>query len=138
MAGKATDSGDPQRVVLDSLPVHQRSPGHAHPQEDAGGGAAQKRSRADDGRKRERRSGLVRPAGHDPLTPFERRLLELLSAGLNRTEIARALDRSPQTISNSLTVAKEKLGARSLTQAAVLMVQRSTRLASRRRQSMSR
>jgi len=73
---------------------------------------------------RERRAGMTRPAGHDSLTPFERRLLELMASGLNRTEIARAVHRSPQTISNSLTVAKEKLGARSLTQAAVLIAQR--------------
>ena len=73
---------------------------------------------------RERRSGMTRPAGRDPLTPFERRLLELMASGLSRREIARAVHRSPQTISNSLTVAKEKLGARSLTQAAVLIAQR--------------
>ena len=73
---------------------------------------------------RERRAGKTRPAGHDALTPFERRLLELMASGLSRREIARAVHRSPQTISNSLTVAKEKLGARSLTQAAVLIAQR--------------
>ena len=91
-----------------------------------------------EGRRRERRARLARPAGHDPLTPFERRLLELMAAGLNRTEIARALDRSPQTISNSLTVAKEKLGARSLAQAAVLIARPAPRALRRSRPQMSR
>lgn len=54
------------------------------------------------------------------LTASERRILKLRAAGLTRTDIARLLHRSPQTISNSLTVAKEKLGAGSLTQAVVL------------------
>ena len=54
------------------------------------------------------------------LTASERRILKLRAAGLNRTDIARILHRSPQTISNSLTLAKEKLGARSLTEAVVL------------------
>ena len=54
------------------------------------------------------------------LTASERRILELRAAGLTRTDIARKLNRSPQTISNSLTLAKEKLGAGSLTEALVL------------------
>jgi len=41
---------------------------------------------------------------------------------MTRNEIARQLGRSPQTISNALTVAKDKLGARSLIQAAVIVV----------------
>jgi len=86
-------------------------------------------------RRRERRADLARPAGHNQLTPFERRLLELMALGLNRKEIARAVDRSPQTISNSLTVAKEKLGARSLTQAAVLIARRAPRVVDRSRLS---
>ena len=55
------------------------------------------------------------------LTPFERRVLELFASGSPRGEIARILNRAPKTISNSLTAAKDKLGARSLTEAAVLI-----------------
>ena len=55
------------------------------------------------------------------LTPFERRVLELFASGSPRNEIARILNRAPKTISNSLTAAKDKLGARSLTEAAVLI-----------------
>jgi len=58
------------------------------------------------------------------LTALEVRILQLRSSGLSRREIARILHRSPQTISNSLTVAKEKLGARSLMEAAVLLTRR--------------
>ena len=63
-----------------------------------------------------------RPSGRDGLTAFESRILQLLATGMTRNEIAQKLDRSPQTISNSLTLAKDKLGARSLTQAAVIVV----------------
>jgi DNA-binding NarL/FixJ family response regulator len=59
--------------------------------------------------------GVVR----ERLTPFERHLLELMASGLKRKEIARAVNKSPQTVSNSMTVAKDKLGARSLAEAAV-------------------
>jgi DNA-binding CsgD family transcriptional regulator len=62
--------------------------------------------------------GLTSTGG---LTPTERRMLELRASGLTRTEIASLLHRSPQTISNSLTIAKEKLGARSLVEAAALV-----------------
>lgn len=55
------------------------------------------------------------------LTASERRILELRISGLNNKEIAFLLRRSPQTISNSLTIAKEKLGARSLVEAAALV-----------------
>jgi DNA-binding NarL/FixJ family response regulator len=61
------------------------------------------------------------PVGPSSLTPFERRILELRAAGFDRNEIARMMKRSPQTISNSLTVAKEKLCARSLIEAAVVL-----------------
>jgi DNA-binding CsgD family transcriptional regulator len=61
------------------------------------------------------------------LTPTERRILELRAAGLNRNDIAQLMHRSPQTISNSLTIAKEKLGARSLVEAAALVSQRRRR-----------
>jgi DNA-binding CsgD family transcriptional regulator len=60
------------------------------------------------------------------LTPTERRILDLRLSGLHRTEIALLLNRSPQTISNSLTLAKEKLGARSLMEAAALVARAST------------
>ncbi len=55
------------------------------------------------------------------LTAFERRALELFASGLPRGEIAQMLNRAPKTISNSLTAAKEKLGARSLAEASVLL-----------------
>jgi DNA-binding CsgD family transcriptional regulator len=55
------------------------------------------------------------------ITPYERRIFKLLGSGMSRSEIGRAVKRSPQTISNSLTVAKEKIGARSLVHAAVLL-----------------
>ena len=55
------------------------------------------------------------------LTAFERRSLELFAAGLPRGEIAHLLKRAPKTISNCLTAARDKLGARSLAEAAVLI-----------------
>lgn len=55
------------------------------------------------------------------ITPYERRIFHLLGSGMSRSEIGRAVKRSPQTISNSLTVAKEKIGARSIVHAAVLL-----------------
>lgn len=71
---------------------------------------------------RGRRTKQRRTSGRDGLTPFESRILQLLATGMTRNEIARQLGRSPQTISNALTVAKDKLGARSLIQAAVIVV----------------
>jgi DNA-binding NarL/FixJ family response regulator len=65
---------------------------------------------------------LIRDGSSCPrLTPFERRLLGCLANGMDRTEIAELVHLSPQTVSHMLTVAKEKLGARSLVQAAVLI-----------------
>lgn len=55
------------------------------------------------------------------LTAFERRSLELFAAGVPRREIAQLLKRAPKTISNSLTAARDKLGARSLGEAAALI-----------------
>lgn len=55
------------------------------------------------------------------LTAFERRTLELFASGVGRGEIARLQNRAPKTISNSLTAAKDKLGARSLAEAAALV-----------------
>lgn len=67
----------------------------------------------------ERRVRPGRGVVRERLTPFERHLLELMAAGLKRKEIARAVNKSPQTVSNSMTLAKDKLGARSLAEAAV-------------------
>jgi DNA-binding CsgD family transcriptional regulator len=66
-------------------------------------------------------AGLERARHSADLTPTERRILELRASGFTRSEIATLLRRSPQTISNSLTIAKEKLGARSLVEAAALI-----------------
>jgi len=63
------------------------------------------------------------------LTAFERRNLELFAAGLPRGEIARLLKRAPKTISNSLTAAKDKLGARSLGEATALLAAEAVALA---------
>jgi DNA-binding NarL/FixJ family response regulator len=63
------------------------------------------------------------------LTAFERRTLELFAAGLPRGEIARVLNRAPKTISNSLTAAKDKLGAHSLAEAAALIAVEAVSLA---------
>lgn len=56
------------------------------------------------------------------LTAFEHRILLLRSRGMTRQQIAAEVKRSPQTISNCLTVAKEKLGADTLMEAALLML----------------
>jgi len=69
-------------------------------------------------------------AALDDLTALERRVLELFVAGSPRGEIALVLHRAPKTISNSLTAAKDKLGARSLAEAAVLFVGEAVVLAS--------
>jgi DNA-binding CsgD family transcriptional regulator len=55
------------------------------------------------------------------LTPFEARIFELRASGMSRREVAWILHRAPQTISNALTIAKEKLGATSLLEAALLV-----------------
>jgi DNA-binding CsgD family transcriptional regulator len=68
---------------------------------------------------------LVLDARPEMLTPLERHALELFSTGIGRAEIAKRLNRSPKTISNALTVAKEKLRAKSLAHAAALFVQAS-------------
>lgn len=56
------------------------------------------------------------------LTPFERRLLHFFADGMSRAEIAYSVNRSPQTVSHVLTMAKEKIGAKSLAHAAVLVM----------------
>lgn len=55
------------------------------------------------------------------LTPYERNTLWLFASGMHRRDIAEQLRRTPKTISNCLTIAKEKLGARSLAEAAALL-----------------
>jgi len=71
-------------------------------------------------------SGRVIPRSDRPdtrcdlLTAFESRALELFASGFDRNEIAQRLHRSPKTISNCLTLSKEKLGARSLAEAVAL------------------
>ena len=65
--------------------------------------------------------GVRNSAREANLTAFEHRALELMASGLRRREIARALNRAPKTISNSLTTAKDKLGARSLAEAVKLL-----------------
>ena len=66
---------------------------------------------------REERDSGVAPN----LTASERRTLQLFATGLPRGEIARLLKRAPKTISNTLTAARDKLGARSLAEAAALI-----------------
>jgi DNA-binding CsgD family transcriptional regulator len=56
------------------------------------------------------------------LTPFERTALRLFAMGMHRRDIATELRRAPKTISNSLTLAKEKLAARTLAEAVALFV----------------
>jgi DNA-binding NarL/FixJ family response regulator len=53
------------------------------------------------------------------LTTTEKRVLEAFSDGRTRAEIAKIVGLSPRTVGHVLTVAKEKLGARSLAEAAV-------------------
>ncbi len=55
------------------------------------------------------------------LTCHERAALESVGDGHTREEIADALRLSPCTVGHLLTIAKEKLGARTLTQAAVIV-----------------
>jgi len=55
------------------------------------------------------------------LTGLEARCLELYSTGHSRAEIARILGVSLRTVGSTLTGSKEKLGAKNLTHAAVLL-----------------
>lgn len=57
---------------------------------------------------------------HLDLTPLEHRILLAYANGACRAEIGRYVGLSEHTVSNYLTVAKEKLGARSLAHAAYL------------------
>jgi DNA-binding CsgD family transcriptional regulator len=76
------------------------------------------------GRMKGRGSGVRSTAlfGIDSLTHSEFVALEYLAAGLTRGEIAARMRLSPHTVSHHLTIAKEKLGARSLVQAAASLV----------------
>jgi DNA-binding CsgD family transcriptional regulator len=56
----------------------------------------------------------------DILTTRERQVLLAYAEGCGRREISGKFQISPNTVSHALTLAKEKLGARSITQAAVL------------------
>jgi DNA-binding CsgD family transcriptional regulator len=54
------------------------------------------------------------------LTQLEHRILSLYATGLRRAQIGARVGLSEHTISHYLTIAKEKLGADTLVQAAVL------------------
>jgi DNA-binding CsgD family transcriptional regulator len=55
------------------------------------------------------------------LSLTERQSLEAFSEGLSRIEISGELGLSVRTVGHSLTIAKEKLGGRSLAHAAVIL-----------------
>ncbi len=58
----------------------------------------------------------------DPLTPAERRVAALTSQGLRNAELASTLFLSPKTIEKHLTSAYRKLGLRSRTELARLVL----------------
>ena len=57
------------------------------------------------------------------LTAFENRILSLLAQGCDRHQIAQMVNRSPKTVSNVLTTARDKLGARTLPEAVALFIE---------------
>jgi len=63
----------------------------------------------------------LRFAGSTGLSDLEQRCLRLYGAGWTRTEISEIARVSRRTVGATLTVAKEKLGARSLAHAALLL-----------------
>lgn len=73
----------------------------------------------------DRRRTQRRRRGPNSLTPFETNILRLYAEGFNRAVIARMLDRSPKTVSNALTLIKEKTGVVKLRQLAVIARRRS-------------
>jgi DNA-binding NarL/FixJ family response regulator len=91
------------------------------------GGATQLVAAHADSRSNEIQSSALRMT----LTASEQRTLELFASGLPRREIARVLNRAPKTISNSLTTARDKLGARSLAEAAARVASEAVWLARR-------
>ena len=56
------------------------------------------------------------------LTELERAVLEAYADGAGRLEIAERVGLAPRTVGTYLTIAKEKLGARTLAHAATLAV----------------
>jgi DNA-binding CsgD family transcriptional regulator len=56
------------------------------------------------------------------LTALERAVLEAYAAGADRLEIAQRVGLAPRTVGTYLTIAKEKLGARTLAHAATIAV----------------
>lgn len=60
------------------------------------------------------------------LSELESRCIRLYGAGWTRDEISRMAHVSPRTVGAALTVAKEKLGARSLAHAAILISSQSS------------
>ena len=62
----------------------------------------------------------TQPGALDVLTPRERRVLELLAAGLPTVAIARRLGVATKTVSNTLSTIFAKLGVTNRTQAALL------------------
>jgi len=63
----------------------------------------------------------LRFSGPTGLSDLETRCLRLYGAGWSRAEISGMARVSPRTVGTTLTVAKEKLGARSLAHAAMLL-----------------
>jgi DNA-binding NarL/FixJ family response regulator len=78
-----------------------------------------------------RRSGYHRADTTCRITPLEDRVLQLYAAGLNRAQIGERVGLSERTVGHYLTVVKEKLGATTLVQAAVLVLYDSIGLKSR-------
>lgn len=70
----------------------------------------------------EERQGDRNAALLSRLTPSERRCLELVDQGLQSKEIARVLDRSPNSVDTWLRSAARKLGVRDRFQAAKMLV----------------
>lgn len=65
------------------------------------------------------RARAANPDDIAALTCTERSVLEAFGDGFTRSEMATILSVSPRTVGHALTAAKEKLGARSLAEAAV-------------------
>jgi DNA-binding CsgD family transcriptional regulator len=72
------------------------------------------------------RNGYHHPRREHELTDLERRVLAAYAAGARRAEIAARIGLADRTVGTYLTVAKEKLGARTLAHAAALCAARET------------
>lgn len=68
------------------------------------------------------RSRLPAALKSGALTPFEHRIMRLLATGLTRAEVASTLRVSTESVSHSLTCAKEKVGARTPIEAVAVLV----------------